>query len=74
MRHNINYQDFAFTNLEIANKGLLNYWVITRLLPNMQRINIASFRSRSHAEVYLRKLRHLIPDADFVMIFDCQRE
>ncbi|AUT01098.1 hypothetical protein CLI64_12175 [Nostoc sp. CENA543] len=74
MRHNINYQDFAFTNLEIANKGLLNSWVITRLLPNMQRINVASFRSRSHAEVYLRNLRQLIPDADFVMIFDCQRE
>lgn len=72
MTQNINYQDFAFKNLKIANRGLLDSWVIARLLPDMQRINVASFRSRSHAENYLRNMRQLIPDAHFVIVFDCQ--
>jgi hypothetical protein len=40
----------------------------------MQRLTVASFRSRSHAEGYLRNLRQLIPDADFVVVFDCQQD
>lgn len=74
MNHNINYQDSRLKNLKFVNRGLLNSWVIARLLPNMQRITVASFHSRSHAEVYLRSLRQLIPDADFVVVFDCQQD
>ncbi|MGH1395216.1 MAG: hypothetical protein ACRAVC_14490 [Trichormus sp.] len=74
MNHNINYQDSRLKNLNIVNRGFLNSWVIARLLPNMQRITVASFHSRSHAEVYLRSLRQLIPDADFVVVFDCQQD
>jgi hypothetical protein len=72
MNQNINYQDSALKSLKIVNKELLNSWVIARLLPDMQRLTVASFRSRSHAEGYLRSLRQLIPDAHFVVVFDCQ--
>lgn len=74
MLKNINCQDSAYKNLKITDKKLLNSWVITRLLPDMQRVNMARFRSRSHAEIYLRHLRQLIPDAHFVVVFDDQNE
>lgn len=45
-------------------------WVITRLLPNMQRSVVCRFRSRSDADGHLQVLRQLIPNADFVIIFD----
>ncbi|MBD2363353.1 MULTISPECIES: hypothetical protein [unclassified Anabaena] len=74
MNQNINYQDSALKGLKIVNRELLNAWVIARLLPDMRRLTVASFRSRSHAEVYLRNLRQLIPDAHFVVVFDCQHD
>ncbi|OLT60993.1 hypothetical protein [Moorena bouillonii] len=52
----------------------LSPWVIVRLLPNMQRVVVARFRNRSDAEGHLRRLRQLMPDAEFVIIFDTGEE
>lgn len=48
----------------------LNPWTIVRLLPNMQRITVSRFRSRSDADGHLHCLRQLIPHASFVVVFD----
>ncbi|MDZ7958169.1 MAG: hypothetical protein RMY34_09745 [Aulosira sp. DedQUE10] len=34
----------------------------------------ARFRTRSDADGHLQRLRQLIPDARFMVVFDCQRE
>ena len=52
-------------------KGLAP-WAIARLLPNMQQIIVGRFRSRSDADGHLQCLRQLIPNASFVVVFDCQ--
>ncbi|NEQ83116.1 MAG: hypothetical protein F6K26_23720 [Moorea sp. SIO2I5] len=48
----------------------LHPWVIVRLLPRMQRVVVARFRKRSDAEGHLKALKRLMPDAQFVIIFD----
>ena len=48
----------------------LNCWVIVRLLPNMQRVTVAQFRSRSDADGYLEIICRLMPDAEFVVMFN----
>lgn len=48
----------------------LHAWVIIRRLPNMQRVVVNRFRGRREAENYLRVLRQLTTDGDFVIIFD----
>ena len=48
----------------------LHPWVIVRLLPKMQRVVVARFRKRSDAEGHLKALKRLMPDAQFVIIFD----
>jgi hypothetical protein len=63
----------------LATKGIgykerLNNWVIVRLLPNMQRVTVARFRSRSDADGHLQCLRQLMPNARFVVMFDSQRD
>jgi hypothetical protein len=63
MAHNIN---------RVTYRGRLAPWAIARLLPNMQRIIIGRFRSRSDADGHLQCLRQLISHASFVVIFDCQ--
>ena len=55
-----------------AYQARLNPWAIARLLPNMQRIIVGRFRSRSDADGHLQCLRQLMPDASFVVIFDHQ--
>ncbi len=45
-------------------------WAIVRQLPNMQRITVARLRNRSDAEGHLTALRRLIPQAEFVIVFD----
>lgn len=42
------------------------------MLPDMQRIIVGRFRSRSDAEGHLQRLRRLIPDASFIVVFDLQ--
>ncbi len=48
----------------------LNPWVLVRLLPNMKRITVGQFRSRSDADGHLQIVRRLIPQAQFVVMFD----
>ena len=48
----------------------LHPWCIIRLLPNMQRMVVARFRSRGQAEDYLRALQRLIPTAHHILVFD----
>ncbi|NEO73940.1 hypothetical protein [Moorena sp. SIO3H5] len=48
----------------------LHPWVIVRLLPKMQRVIVARFRNRSDAEGHLQALKRLMPDAQFIIIFD----
>ncbi|MBD1809501.1 hypothetical protein H6F98_29215 [Microcoleus sp. FACHB-SPT15] len=48
----------------------LNPWVMVRLLPNMQRLTVGQFRTRSDADGHLQILRRLIPNAKFVVMFN----
>ncbi|NEO11657.1 MULTISPECIES: hypothetical protein [unclassified Moorena] len=45
-------------------------WAIIRLLPQMQRVVVGRYRNRSDAEGHLRVLKRLMPDGEFVIIFD----
>jgi hypothetical protein len=58
------------TNLIMPYKDRLNRWLVVRLLPNMQRITVAHFFRHSDAEGYLRIIRQLIPNAQFVIMFN----
>jgi len=51
-------------------KERLNRWVVVRLLPNMQRLTVGQFRTRSDADGHLQILRRLIPHAKFVVMFN----
>jgi hypothetical protein len=51
-------------------KQRLNPWVLVRLLPNLQRITVGQFRTRSDADGHLQILRRLIPSAKFVVMFN----
>jgi len=48
----------------------LKYWAVVRLLPNMQRITVARFRSRSDADGHQQFLTHQLPNARFLVMFD----
>lgn len=61
-------------NQPIAYKERLNAWAIARLQPDAQREIVARFRSRSDADGYMQRLRQMMPDASFMVVFDCQRE
>jgi hypothetical protein len=58
------------TNLIRPYKDRLNKWLVVRLLPNMQRITVAPFLRHSDADGYLRIIRQLIPNAQFVIVFN----
>ena len=51
-------------------RTLLYPWCIVRLLPQLQRVTAARFRSRSQAENHLKVLRRLMPAGAFVIVFD----
>jgi hypothetical protein len=74
MPQNNQYNDFSSETQASAYKERLNPWAIARLLPDMQRVTVARFRSRSDADGHLQRLRQLIPNASFMVVFDCQRE
>ena len=60
------------TNLIMPYKDRLNKWLVVRLLPNMQRITVAHFLRHSDADGYLRIIRQLIPNAQFVIVFNAE--
>jgi len=45
-------------------------WVVVRLLPQMQRIDVARFYQYSDAQGYAQILRQLDPAAQLVVMFD----
>lgn len=49
-------------------------WLIVRLLPNMQRKVVARCRTRSDADGHLQALRRLMPDTEFTVVFDPERQ
>jgi len=53
-------------------KDRLNKWLVVRLLPNMQRITVPHFFRHSDADGYLRIIRQLIPNAQFVIVFNAE--
>lgn len=75
MPQNNEYNDFfsATQTQAIAYKERLNSWTVARLFPDMRRVTVARFRSRSDADGHMQSLRQLIPDAHFVVVFDCPR-
>ena len=52
-------------------KDRLNGWLVVRLLPKMQRVVVGRFRRHSDAEGHLQVLRRLMPEAQLVVVFDC---
>ena len=48
----------------------LHPWCIVRLLPKMQRIVVGRFRKGNDADEHIRSLRHLIPQGQFIVMFD----
>jgi hypothetical protein len=55
-------------------RDFLNRWFVVRLLPKMQRIIVARFRTQSEAEDYLKIVRPLIPEGEFLVLFDDFRD
>ncbi|HEY9820652.1 MAG TPA: hypothetical protein V6D35_07710 [Candidatus Sericytochromatia bacterium] len=55
-------------------KKRLSPWVIVRLLPNMQRVTVGRFRTRSDADGHLQILQRLIPRAEMVVVFDVEEQ
>jgi len=55
-------------------KKRLSPWVIVRLLPNMQRVTVGRFRTRSDADGHLQILQRLIPTAERVVVFDVEEQ
>jgi hypothetical protein len=54
-------------------KDRLNGWLVVRLLPKMQRVVVGRFRRHSDADAegHLQVLRCLMPEAQLVVVFDC---
>ena len=52
----------------------LNQWLVVRLLPKMQRITVAAFCKRADAEGYLQAVRRLVPQAQFVVMFNAEAQ
>ena len=59
-------------NLIMTCNKRLSRWVIVRLLPNMRRVVVGRFRTRSDAEGHLQALRRLIPGAEMIVVFDVE--
>jgi len=51
----------------------LNTWAIIRIVPDIEPVIVARFRSRADADGYLRHLRQVIPNTTFQIVVDCQR-
>lgn len=45
-------------------------WLMIRLLPNMQRVTVAQCIRESDADGYVRIMRRLVPNGEFIVVFD----
>ena len=48
----------------------LSPWCLVRLLPKMQRLTVGRFRRCNDAHEHMRILRQLVPEANYVIVFD----
>ncbi len=48
----------------------LERWLVIRLLPKMQRVTLVRCYRESDAAGYVQVLRRLIPDGEFIIVFD----
>lgn len=64
----------SLQNQPASYKKRLNSWAIARMLPDMKREIVARFRSRSDADGHMQLLLRVTPDANFMLVFDCQSE
>ena len=55
-------------------RGRLHHWVVVRLLPNFQHVDMARFYKFSDAEGYLKTVRQLHPSDRFELMFDPKAE
>ena len=55
-------------------KKRLSPWIIVRLLPNMQRVTVGRFRTRSDADGHLQILQRLLPRAEMIVVFDVEEQ
>ncbi|BAZ12748.1 hypothetical protein NIES4071_45810 [Calothrix sp. NIES-4071] len=65
---------YSEQNQPVSYKKRLNSWAIARMLPDMKREIVARFRSRSDADGHMQLLLRVTPDANFMLVFDCQTE
>lgn len=70
MTQKVNQRETFLVSHGIPYPEKLNSWIIVRLLPNMQRVSVGRFRKRSDADGHLQCLKHLIPQANFILVFD----
>jgi hypothetical protein len=52
-------------------RDFLNRWIGVPLLPKMQRI-VARFCPQTEAEDYVKIVRQLIPDGEFLVMFEAR--
>lgn len=48
----------------------LKRWVVVRLLPDMQRIDMARFHQYADADGYAHAMRRICPEGQFVVMFE----
>ncbi|MBD2089059.1 hypothetical protein H6F67_04215 [Microcoleus sp. FACHB-1515] len=53
--------------------NLLHPWCVMRLLPEAQRVVAKRFRQRNDTEAHKRILQWMLPEAEFVIVFDLER-
>ncbi|MBD1843817.1 hypothetical protein H6F89_10470 [Cyanobacteria bacterium FACHB-63] len=71
MPHNAEFDDSAaHDRVRSYRERFLTNWTIVCLLPNMQRVIVGRFRTRTDADGHLRVLRQMMPRREFIVVFD----
>ncbi|GAP98791.1 hypothetical protein [Leptolyngbya sp. NIES-2104] len=75
MPYNAEFDDSAANDrARTYQERYLTNWAIVCLLPNMQRTIVGRFRTRTDADGHLRVLRQVMPDREFIVVFDRANE
>lgn len=73
MPYNAEFNDSASEDRACSyRERFLTNWAIVCLLPNMQRKIVGRFRTRTDADGHLRVLRQMMPEREFIVVFDCE--
>lgn len=57
-------------NTTMLYRDSLNHWAVVCLLPDMQRSVVQRFRNPSDADGYVKTLRRLVPQKQFIVVFN----